>query len=167
MSPDGLEPRYRRLPEEERRGILRRLRRRLGELDGVEFAYVHGGFLEREFFRDVDVAVWVRDPERALHYEVEVSVKLETELGLPVDLHVLNEAPLPFKYHVFTTGELLLSRDEELRLRVVDRVVRNYIDLRELVEKTLERARAQVPARRREDAGGGSEDAHADRDGGG
>ena len=138
MNSSRLELRYRRLEAEERRRILRLLRERLKRLDCVEFAYVHGGFLEREFFRDVDVAVWVRDPERAFYYTVEVSAKLEAEFGVPVDLHVLNGAPLPFKYHVFTRGELLFSRDEGARLRVADETLRNYIDLRELTRKTLE-----------------------------
>jgi hypothetical protein len=47
---------------------------------------------------------------------------------------VLNEAPLPFKHHVFTTGILLFSKDEMLRHRIIDQVMKEYIDLK-LTEK--------------------------------
>ena len=131
-----MELKYRSMPECERLKLVERLRERLAEDSGVVFAYVHGGFLEREWFRDVDVAVWVRDPRDAFYYAVEFSAKLEVELGVPVDVQVLNEAPLPFKYRVFTRGRLLFSRDERLRLEVVDRTVRSYMDFKKLIEAT-------------------------------
>jgi predicted nucleotidyltransferase len=89
-----------------------------------------GGFLESSFFRDVDVAVWMSDVEKAFYYTFDFSAKFEVEAGFPVDLHVLNEAPLPFKNHVFTTGMLLFSKDEELRHRIVDQTIKEYIDLK-------------------------------------
>ncbi len=39
---------------------------------------------------------------------------------------------MPFKHYVFTRGVLLFSRDEELRAKVVDLTLREYIDLLEL-----------------------------------
>lgn len=81
-------------------------------------------------FRDVDVALWVEDPEDAFNYAVHLSAKLEAEVGVPVDVHVLNDAPLPFKRHVFTKGELLLSVDDGFRLRILDETLRRYFDLK-------------------------------------
>jgi uncharacterized protein YutE (UPF0331/DUF86 family)/predicted nucleotidyltransferase len=134
LDPVDLEFRYYELSAEERARLLDFLRKRLERVDEIIFAYVHGGFLERNFFRDVDVAVWISDLEKAFYYTVDFSAKLEVEAGLPVDLHVLNEAPLPFKHHVFTTGILLFSKDEMLRHRIIDQVMKEYIDLK-LTEK--------------------------------
>jgi predicted nucleotidyltransferase len=125
-----LEFRYYELSAEEKARLLDFLRKKLEGIDDIIFAYVHVGFLERSFFRDVDVAVWISDVEKAFYYTVNFSAKLEVEGGLPVDLHVLNEAPLPFKHHVFTTGMLLFSKDEELRHRIVDQTIKEYIDLK-------------------------------------
>jgi len=126
----GRELTYYDLPAEERERVLGEIRRRLEEEGDVVFAYAHGGFVERRFFRDVDVAVWLRDPSRAFYYAVELSARLEAEVKLPVDLQVLNEAPLPFRFHVFTRGRLLFSRDEGLRSRLVDETVREYLDFK-------------------------------------
>ena len=132
-----LELRYRRLGRGERRKLLRLLRERLESVEGIVFAYVHGGFVEREYFRDVDVAAFVRNASEAFSYAVDLSARLESDLGIPIDIHVLNEAPLPFRHSVFTEGALLLSRDEELRLRVVDLTLREYFDLRKLAEEAV------------------------------
>ena len=133
----NLEFRYWRLGRGERRELLRLLRGRLKSVGGIVFAYVHGGFVEREYFRDVDVAAFVRDASEAFSYAVDLSARLESDLGIPVDVHVLNEAPLPFRHRVFTEGALLLSRDEGLRLRIVDLTLREYFDLRKLTEEVV------------------------------
>jgi len=129
-----LEFKYRKLSDEQKRKLLERLKKRLEDTSEIVFGYVHGGFLERNSFRDLDVAIWIRDSGKAFYYTVDFSAKLEVEMGVPVDVQVLNEAPLPFKHYVFTRGRLLLSRDENLRLRLIDEVVRQYADLKQLVE---------------------------------
>ncbi|RLG42404.1 MAG: nucleotidyltransferase domain-containing protein [Thermoproteota archaeon] len=131
-----IEPKFRylSLSKEKRSEILEKLRRSLEDLGSIVFAYVHGGFIEREFFRDLDLALWVEDLSNSLKYAVDLSVKLRIKLGIPVDVQVLNEAPLPFKYHVFTEGTLVISRDEDLRSRVVDVTIREYLDFKKLKE---------------------------------
>jgi len=130
----GSEFKYYKLSPEEKARLIESLSQELSFIDGIVFAYLHGGFLERPFFKDVDIAVWISDVEKAFDYTIDLSVSLETTLGYPIDLHVLNEAPLPFKYHVFTRGKLLFSRDERLRATIVDGTVKKYVDLLELSE---------------------------------
>ena len=134
---ENLEFKYYRVKDEERNKLLERLRQELLKQEDILFAYVHGSFIEVESFKDLDVAVWVNDPERSFEYSVNLSVKLELKLRVPIDVHVLNEAPLPFKHHVFTRGVLLFSRDEELRAKVADLTLREYIDLLELRRRSL------------------------------
>ncbi len=134
MAEPGIK--YRRLSERDKAKLLEGLREKI-EGDGeVVFAYVHGGFVEASSFRDVDLAIWIKDSSKAFHYTVDFSVKLEIEVGIPIDVQVLNEAPLPFKYHVFTRGKMLFSRDESLRLKLVDETVRQYVDVKLLIEKS-------------------------------
>jgi len=123
-----MEFRYYEIPSEERKRIIDEIRRLFEREEEVLFSYVHGGLVNRRFFRDVDVAVWLRDTSRSFYYAVEFPVSVE--IGFPLDVQVLNEAPLPFKYNVFTEGMLLTSKDEDLRSRVVDTVVRMYMDLK-------------------------------------
>ncbi|MBO3842741.1 MAG: nucleotidyltransferase domain-containing protein [Candidatus Brockarchaeota archaeon] len=121
---------YLKMNREEKERLLKRLGETLKNTGGVLFAYVYGGFVERMVFRDVDVAVWVENPREAFKYEVDLSARLEADLGVPVDIHVVNEAPLPLKHTVFTGGRLLFSSDEETRVRIVDETIRQYADLR-------------------------------------
>ena len=125
--------RYYRLSVEEKERIIGKLRRILMEDEEVVFAYIHGGFTRRELFRDIDVALWLKDENKAFHYMVKVPVKIQLKLGvsIPVDIQVLNNSPLPFRYHVFTQGKLLYSRDEKLRQRIVNETIRQYLDLKE------------------------------------
>jgi len=126
VSTAGLK--YRNTAEGEKK-LLESLGKRLEEDGNIVFAYVHGSLVEKGFFRDVDVAVWIRNPGDAFKYEVDVSARLEVDLNIPIDLHVLNGAPLPFKHHVLTRGRLLFSRDEGERARIVDETIRQYADL--------------------------------------
>jgi hypothetical protein len=53
---------YHELSEEEKGRILRAIAKRLARESNIVFAYVHGGFVRRRFFRDVDVAVRLKAP---------------------------------------------------------------------------------------------------------
>lgn len=123
---------YRKLTAEEKERLLNSLRKELEGVDGIVFAYVHGGFIEMEVFRDVDVAVWIKNPQDAFHYEVDLSAKIEANLKTPIDVHVLNQAPLSFKHYTFARGKLLFSKDEETRIKLIDETVRQYADARTL-----------------------------------
>lgn len=127
---------YYGLPAEERDKLLNLLRRRLEGLKDVLFAYVHGSFVEKPQFRDLDIALWIKDPRRAFYYTVDFSAALEVDFKLPIDIHVLNEAPLPFKYRIFRRGKLLFSKDEKLRTRLIDETFRTYWDLKVMIRKT-------------------------------
>jgi len=70
--------------------------------------------------------------EDPFEYEVDLSSRIEADLEVPVDIHVLNEAPITFRYAVFKEGRPLFSKDERARIEVVDETVRQYADLRML-----------------------------------
>ncbi len=124
---------YYELSLEEKYRIVERVRRLLEKEEDIIFAYVHGSFVERRFFRDIDIAIWLKDVTISFYYVVEFPTKVN--IGIPLDMQVLNEAPLPFKYHVFTEGTLLISNDENLRAKVTDKVLRMYMDLELLVKR--------------------------------
>lgn len=117
-------------------GITDALRTQLETHPEILWAYLHGSFLEGGPYRDVDIAVWV-DPTAACPrmreagaspkgwrwYEVDLATTLELRLHQPVDIRVLNDAPLAFRYHALK-GQLLLVRDweglNEMRARTWD-----------------------------------------------
>lgn len=124
--------------------IIATLQRVLEAQPDIQFAYLYGSFLEDLPFHDVDIAVYLEDgadfSDRALEL-AEVAERALREAGhpLPVDVRVLNRAPLGFRYHVFR-GHLLLSRDEDLRVREVVRTLTRYLDVRPLIRSALKEA---------------------------
>ncbi|NJE11154.1 nucleotidyltransferase domain-containing protein [Thermococcus sp. MAR1] len=116
----------------ERDVIKERIRAYLMSREDVLFAYIHGSFLEGRPFRDIDVAVFVRSkPGR--FYEMELEDELSGLTGFPVDVRLLNDAPVEFRFHVIS-GELLFSRDERARCDFEERTMREYHDYSRYLE---------------------------------
>lgn len=108
----------------EREERLARLRDALAAEGAVVFAYVFGSFTEERAFEDVDIAVLL-DPgaaatDDALSAQLRLAARLENAAGLPVDLVLLNDAPLGLRAAALA-GRLLDSRDEARRLAFVER----------------------------------------------
>jgi predicted nucleotidyltransferase len=90
--------------------ILNLLRQR----EEILFSYIHGSFLENNF-RDIDIAVYLLDEKKPLKYELNLEREIEDVAGVPVDVRILNNAPLSFRFNVIKNGILLFSRNENVR----------------------------------------------------
>lgn len=92
----------------------------------IVFAYVHGSFVKEKAFRDVDVAVYSREPVDPVHYESDLSYELADRTGLPVEVRVINEAPVAFQMAVLRDGRRLVARGEEVLADFIVSVGRRY-----------------------------------------
>jgi hypothetical protein len=122
-------------------GAIQKLKDLLAEEREVLFAYLHGSFVQADEFRDVDIGVYLVDSiarsiDRA-DYEISLSLRLEKELGLPIDVKILNDAPLSFRYHV-SRGILFLDRDPSVREDFLQRTWSDYFDFLPLARIYLE-----------------------------
>jgi predicted nucleotidyltransferase len=70
-------------------------------------------------------------------YEMMLSVELTLALHVPVDVHVLNEAPLGFQHSVLHRGETLSSRDDEFLTDFIEKVGLPYMEFSYYVQKYL------------------------------
>ncbi len=117
-------------PEEKQR-LRDLLTARLEEREEILFAYVYGSFVQGSF-RDIDIAVFLGDGSNGLsdplRYEMMLEQELEDETGVPVDIRVLNVAPLPFAFTVLQTGDVMVSRDDRARCDFVCRIFAEYHD---------------------------------------
>lgn len=122
-------------------GVVQKLKGSLSAEKAVVFAYLHGSFVHQDEFNDVDVAVYIYSSPGEMvdttDYEVSLSLRLEEALNLPVDVKVLNEAPLSFRYHV-SRGLLLLSGDDSIREDFLQRTWSEYFDFLPLSRIYLE-----------------------------
>ena len=77
----------------------------------IKLAFLHGSAAEGLPFADLDIACLAREPVDPLDFILEHGANLEKKLGVPVDLHLLNQAPIGFRFHA-TRGQVLVSEDE-------------------------------------------------------
>lgn len=128
------------ISKKERTKIEKILSRLLEKEDRILFAYVHGSFAEERPFQDIDVAVFVEEwqvpQERVVDFEITTSLRLEEEVKMPVDLKVLNYAPLGFQYYS-TTGMLLMCKDDDLRVDFLAKIRSLYFDFKPSSERFL------------------------------
>lgn len=116
--------------------IFKTLKRKLSSSGEIIFCYIHGSFLDDYPFHDIDIAVYVDQkkikPQQAFDYSFQLSLNLSGEIGLEIDIQVMNYAPLGFQHSVFKNGKLLFSKDENLRLNLIESASLEYIDFFEL-----------------------------------
>lgn len=106
--------------------IIQQLNRILVERSEIQFAYLHGSFIEGLAFNDVDLALYLSPlPADVFDYTMTLSMALTRRLHLPVDIQVLNNAPLGFQHQVLQ-GQLLFTRNELLLTDYIEAVANQY-----------------------------------------
>jgi predicted nucleotidyltransferase len=130
-----------KLDPQRRVEVMNRLAEELAHEQEALFAYVYGSFLDSEGFHDVDVGVYVKTeaPERLLNLAVVLAQRLSERVKLPVDVRILNLAPVSFRYHVLT-GKVLFSRDEARLAHVVEDTMCRYLDIAPLLRRSAKEA---------------------------
>jgi hypothetical protein len=137
--------------EEGYKKVLNYLKEKFLLRDEIICVYLYGTFAKKEPFHDIDLALLLDidySPASLLKYEISLEREVETELekvGLrfPIDIRVLNQAPLSFRYAVIKGGFPLLVRNEDVRVNFEERTFDMYSDfayfrkryLREVLKK--------------------------------
>jgi predicted nucleotidyltransferase len=97
----------------------------------IVFAVLYGSAAEGDRFNDVDVALLVDrqalPQAQDLDFIFQLADSLENHLSVPVDVRILNEAPLPYRYNV-SKGKPLLVRDKERWYTFLERTWDEYLD---------------------------------------
>ena len=128
------------LNKEDREKIQKVLSQCLEKEREVIFAYLHGSFTEGKLFRDIDIAVFVEEKkvpkEKALDFEISLSLKLEEVIKMPIDVKVINYAPLAFQYYS-TVDTLLMCKDDDLRVDFLTKIRSLYFDFKPSRERFL------------------------------
>lgn len=125
------------LAMEDREKLLGQVEKYLANREEILFAYAHGSFIEDTFFRDMDIAVFLNSDDASqvlYYYEIAIEDALEKLLGarFPVDVRMLNSAPISFQYRAIC-GRLLLDRDPKTRIDFFSRLVSRYLDIKPIL----------------------------------
>ncbi len=128
------------LGREEREQLIGQLVEQLQAYPEIIGAWLHGSFHEGLPFHDIDIALYVepaspvaRDP---LEFMLRVADRLERVVRYPIDVRVINAAPLGFQFYA-TAGRPLLMRDEERCYELVESIRRMYWDFEPMMRRHL------------------------------
>jgi len=118
------------LSAQDKKNVSAAITCKLEEYPEILFAYLHGSFLTNEAFSDIDLAVYLREvPASALEYELNMEIILEKAVkGFPIDVRLLNGAPLSFQFSVVKGGMPILGRNQIERADFQERTIKNYFD---------------------------------------
>ena len=109
--------------------ILRHLTSCLETRGEIETVYVFGSFLEKAPFSDIDLGIMTQvEPQNPIDYEIQMEQELQGEIGFPVDVRVINAAPVPFVYNIVRHGLLLIDKDSSRRADFESLILRKYFD---------------------------------------
>jgi len=86
--------------------------------------------------KDVFVDEGKLSRKEALEYEITSALELEKIIKLPVDIKIINFAPLRFKYEI-TKGEVIFSRDENKRYEFLEKTWQEYLDFKQIEKKFI------------------------------
>lgn len=117
------------IADSEREHIKSRLRDFLKNKPGILFAYLHGSFLTAERFHDIDTAIYLENiPLSPLELELQLEAELGEAVHYPVDVRILNNSTLSFKYNAIKDGEVIVVNNDDLRAEFEESVISNYVD---------------------------------------
>ncbi|HCB48376.1 MAG TPA: nucleotidyltransferase domain-containing protein [Chloroflexi bacterium] len=106
----------------------------------IHFAVLYGSAAEGGPFRDLDVGLFVDrsavPASRDWDFAFELAVELEAAISYPVDVRVINDASLPFRFSV-SRGIPLLVNDEETWVNFLEWTWIMYFDFQPVAMQYL------------------------------
>lgn len=124
----------------DRKKIYKKINQILLSRQEIIFAYAFGSFIADRSFHDIDIGVFIKKDwlgkKLFLDYQISLEIELEKELPFPVDVKVLNEAPIPL-CHSASDGRVLFSRDEDVRYDWVEKIWDTYLDMQYFLRNSL------------------------------
>ena len=139
------QPQFFRLDKEKRRALTDHIVDVLRDEQAILFAFLHGSFLSEPSFRDIDVGIFLDGdpPSGHLDVELDLSQRIEDDLEseFPVEVKIVNQAPLSFRFSVIK-GKLLFVRNDDILVDFMTTTARQYLDFAPLRHRYMKEALA-------------------------
>jgi len=123
----------------DRKSMMARIGQIISNYPEVLAAYVFGSFLERDDFRDIDIALLLSgsfSSYKALKLALRIGSDLDLAImpGRDFDVRILNNSHHEFQYEVVKTGLSVFSRDKQEQHDFEAEVLSTYLDLKEMYD---------------------------------
>ena len=132
------------LSEKEKSNVFTQLEELLKNEKRIQFAYLFGSFVGKLPFHDIDLSIWVNGllDKDAISFSVELSGRLTRQMNYPVDIRILNFAPVPFRFEV-VRGKRIYVRDEQAHCEFIEDTLRRYLDIQPILYRATKEAFAE------------------------
>lgn len=101
----------------------------------ILFAYIFGSFVNKEYYHDIDIAVFLNDEfdkdnfvKFPYGYESDITANLNLILRNDIDFVVINNSEILLQKRIIENGELIFSKDEKKRIYFENYIRKLYID---------------------------------------
>ncbi len=129
----------RRVSSTEKKEIIRTISDILRAKEYIIFAYIFGSFTSEDIFEDVDVGIFVSVErlQSPIKIELETENELEDTVRIPVDVRIINNAPLSFVYNILKRNIVIVDKDKLLRADFEGLIYKKYFDFQHLRKEYL------------------------------
>jgi len=140
--------RFYRLSREKKQELIKKIRGFLNKYDEILLAVIYGSFIRSESIRDIDIAVFTRYKipyNKVEEFEDTLSRAIEEEVGLPIDLKIIDYAPPWFRIKALD-GIVVLEKSSAMvaRLKFKARQEINDIQAKEKILQGLKSSRKRL-----------------------
>jgi uncharacterized protein len=110
--------------------------------ESIFFAYLYGSFLDENLpFHGIDLGVFFAEKNHLEMSQTAIAfaIDLSKITDFPIDVRVLNNAPVSFVYHVMK-GEMICEKNQDIRCKVMENTVRYYLDIQPILYRATKEA---------------------------
>ncbi len=109
------------------------------QYDEILAVYIFGSFISERHFSDIDIGIiTAMDLSKPLDFELKLENRLEKLIKYPVDVRILNRAPISFSQNVFRTGRVIIDKNPNMRADFQGRILKQYFDFSPFHQKYLQ-----------------------------
>lgn len=95
----------------------------------IILAYVFGSFIHCDTFSDIDIGVLTGEGiDPCLNFELNLEIEIEDIVNYPIDIRVINNAPLSFCQNVIRHGRVILESDADMHADFMGKILKEYFE---------------------------------------
>jgi predicted nucleotidyltransferase len=112
------------------------------ESEAIIVAYMFGSFVTADSFADIDLGILMDSlVHNTMNSELDLECKLEEMIKFPVDVRIINGAPLSFCQNIIRHGRVIVDKDPDFRAEFEGNIVKQYSDFSHFRRRYLDEIR--------------------------